>query len=301
MKVIILLFIIIINVSLLSQTFISDEKDKEEAHHRQLSHIKSCTKKEFGYSFGKKNKLGEKIEYSEYSKNGFELLKKLYDKEIMNSYSEFEYDSNNKLVVYSEYDSYNNLISKRTNKYDNNCLHIEAVEFNGLGEIVYKHFYEYNSKNKMIGGKSLYPNGDLYSKWQLKYERDNLTEEIFYDSEGKMSRKTIYEYANNKKSKISVIKSDGAKLTVILYEYPAKNKIVEKVSHYIFADPSIVKRTYITDKTGKFIEEYAENEEGSINNRIKYKYENNGNTIEEIHFNNLDEPEKSVIFEYTYY
>jgi hypothetical protein len=301
MKLFTLLLCFIFNIPIFSQSFESIEKIKEEARNRQLSHIKSCIQNEYSYSFGKRNEDGEKIEYTEYNKYGYELIKKSFDKELVQSYSEFEYDVNNNPIIFSEYDSDNNLVKKRINKYDNNLLHIESVNYNSTGEIDYKEYYEYNSKKIMIGGKSIYDNGEIYSKWQFKYKDEHLIEEIFYNSEGKIKSKSVYEYLNNKKSKEIEMKSDGAKIREVIYEYPQKNKIIAKTSYYILADPSVVIWSFILDKYGRTIESNSETKDGSTKKRIQYKYDKNGNPLEEIHYNSVNEPEKSIMFEYEYF
>jgi hypothetical protein len=294
-----ILLLVFFHTTLFSQSLMSKEKIKEEASNRKLSHIKSCTEQEYGYSFGKRNEIGEKTKYTEYNKNGFESLQKIYEKEFIKSYSESQYDPNNNLITYSEYDSKNNLISKRINKYIND-LHIESVQFNAAGEIEYKQYFDYDSKKSPIGGKSLENNGSIYSKWKFKYEGNNLSEEIFYDSVGKISSKSIYGYSNNKKIKEIHLKSDGAKLDEILFEYPSKNKMIQKVSRYILADPFVSKLISLFDKNGRTIEQYSENLDGTLNWRVKYSFDKNGNSIEEIHYNSLNEPDRSSRYEYEY-
>lgn len=295
------IFFIFFSTFLFPQPYISTKDNLKEANKRKLSEIKAYNKYEYKYSFGKRKTNGVKLEEAEFDNLGFLIKAKYYESDRLSTYIENEYNEENNLISHSEIDLFKDIMLRDLNRFNSSGLNLECITFNSRGNIEFKQFFEYNSNSQNIGGKTIYANGDLYSKWKHRYEKNNLIEEILYSSDGNVSLKIVSKYSKNKKVKETRYQEDGSKSMEIAFEYPSKNKCVIKTSHYVLAEPIITNVTKITDNKERIIEEYLTKDDDSINWRIKYTYDINGNPLEEIHFNSLDEPERVEVYEYSYY
>lgn len=284
-----------------SQSFKSKEITNKEALQRKLSGINSCYIKEYNYSFGSRDEEGKTIEYFEYNQDGYEIFNIKYDNGRIESKSESIYDDNNNMINYSEYDAFNNLISKRKNIYDEFSNHTKSLGFNNFGMIEVVQYFSHDPNGRLTGMETQYSKG-IYSAGKFKYEGNNLIEEVFYDSLGRVWSKFTYEYLNNKKIKEVRLSDDGSKLLEIQYLYIDRSHVEETINWYFKGNPKplISKKYYTYDKNSRKIEAYNNKEDGSLNWRIKYKYDNNGNPLEEILYNSFDEPEKITVYEYHY-
>jgi hypothetical protein len=303
MKSYLVVFILLIHTSIFTQSFVDQDEIKVEAHRRKLSGIKSCTKMDYTYSFGKMSSSGELLEYIEYNKDGFYLLKKIYEDGQIKSYEVCEYDEDNNLVAFSEFDSFYNLIYKRINKYKNS-IQSESVNFDMNGNYHYKEIYKYDSQNNCTGKDVFTWDGNLYYKHIYNYNHNKLVEEVFYDTLGNIHQKVIYEYSKNKKIKESLYDDKGIVFEERLYEYPSKNKTTIKTNYYFTSlspEPVKTNLTKVTNGKDLIIEEYSEKENKIINWRNIFRYDKNGNPVEEIHHNSLDEPVSSITYKYEYF
>ena len=303
MKSFLVLFILLIQSSTFCQRVIQQEEINAEANRRKLSKIKSYTKMDYSYSFGKINTVGEKIKYIEYNEDGFELLNKTYEDAKVKYYETSEYDKLNNLITFTEFDNFNKIVSKRINNFDG-AIQQESVNFDMYGNYLFKEVYEYDSQNNWTGKFVYDHSGNLFYKWVFIYDGNHLIQEVFYDTLGNVHLKVVYEYSNDKKNKESYYDEKGLIFEETFYEYPSKKKIKIQTNYYykdISPEPLKVNLIRITNDKNLVLEEYSEKENSLINWRVIYKYDKNGNIEEEIHHNSLDEPVSSVIYKYDYF
>jgi len=294
-----ILYMVVLNNTSFSQNQNTNELLKNSLKIKS-ARIKSCQKYEHSYTFGKRNEVGELKQEISYNDQGLELSVKYFDDNSLTSYFEYEYDDKNNLIKSSEYEFFNILKERSEYRYENG-LNTDCVIYDPFGNVSDKQIFEYNDAKQLVGGKTLYGNGILYLQWINKYDGKNLVEEVFYDSSGNITKKFTSEYLNNKKIKETTLNPNDGKIREISYEYPSKFKTIIKSKDYVFTKTFELEFVKVYDKNENLIEVYyLKKEDGSFQNRKKYEYDKNGNLLEETHYSILNEPEKSILYKYTY-
>lgn len=218
-----------------------------------------------------------------------------------NSYG---YDDKGNVIEWVWYSSNSLVSSKISFKYDEKGNKIEVISYKSDGSVGHKDSYKYDEKGSLVEVTSYESNGTLSrNSYKNKYdEKGNRIEVISYKSDGSVSQKESYKYdERGKLIEHDELKLDGSWVSKLLIKYDDKgNKIEEK---YINADAAIInyKYTFKYDEIGNITEQviYDIWNDNLIYSILSNKYDDNGNIIESIKNNNLNDPEERK--EYIYF
>ncbi|MBR5532006.1 MAG: hypothetical protein IKU59_01670 [Bacteroidales bacterium] len=230
----------------------------------------------------KYNSLGDVLESQKYDINNKSNKAEAEVKTKIEPKSVKETDSEGNIILEAEYDEYGDLTTKATYEYDIDG-HCVKAEYYDKYNIYYT--IKYNPEGYIIEELNYNHRGNLLSKIIYNYYPDeNRTEWVGYDSYGKLIERYLFTY--NLSGSILECKgyrSDGE------LEYKTKsvndangNRIDYELMCY-YEEPNSEKWLFKYDSDRNIIEEanysFCENE-WSINNTYKYKYDANGNRIE---------------------
>ena len=203
-----------------------------------------------------------------YNENG--LLSKIT---YLNSYGEtkgedeFEYDSYGNLVKESEYsDSMSYLVNGAWTNYD---VYDYKNSYDSQGQLikkeVYRHgkyahteLFEYDGNGNVIREESCLPNSEVYS-----YFEDQVIEYRYADN-GTLIYRAVYNDGNLEA--VEEFTNDGLPLKDIIYSTTYQSGFLYDYNH---------------DNTGKVVNKTV-TRDGKPYEQVEYKYDSNGNCIEEI-------------------
>lgn len=234
----------------------------------------------------------------------------------------FNYDKNNNLVKKSKYIMLDSFLTSRLDYY-------ESMEYDINQNLVKKNFhqntkynirsneyeifltfyiiYKYNGKNQIIEELLYDSNGDLFKQINYKYDNNrNLIEVQKIDSLNVLDENIKYIYNNNNLLVKEIYNNDF----YYTYEYDKYNRLVRRISHYE------------NKENENFYDEYHINEYDSNGNKIKtsfygpvepfkpyygsvihikiYKYDEKNNLIEESTYNSDNELLEYITYEYEF-
>lgn len=203
-------------------------------------------KRRYNYEEVTFNRNGNKIEEKPHHKNNKPTEKELHKHTGKRS----EKTSTSKTKLTHKYE----------NKYDDNGNVIEEIIYNTDGNLIAKGLLKYNYRQDVIEAVKYDSGGKPQKKLQFKYDNDgNLIEGIEYDPYGKCIMKLRFKYDEN-------------------------GKIIN-FSQYDSFEILSFKNIFKYDKKGNLFELKSDlYGEGKINSKIQYKYDNEGNWIKLIKF-----------------
>ena len=165
-------------------------------------------------------------------------------------------------------------------------------KFGEPAEVFFKSQKEYffNKEGFYTEIKHYNEDGGLTNNWEYNYDDGNKIEEIIYYKYGKFMGKNKYKY-DDKGYKIEkrIYSADGQLEIFVKVKYD-KNGNRIKLNRYLENGELRDKLKY-NYKDGKLIEEIGYDKDGEFEGKITYKYDDNGNMIERL-FNNQIEDEK---------
>jgi len=190
-------------------------------------------------------------------------------------------------------------------KYDNSERLIEVTGYKKKKTFDYRLLYFYDDPKNQVRNEHYYSDGSLSSKGLFKY--DNNKQEIerqYYSSDGSLRNKVLFTY-NDRGGLInhSAYNSENKKIGEEDYEYDDKGNIIQIKT---YRNGSIAKKTVNEfNKKGQAILSKHYNTKDSLVRKNTYKYDENGNVIENEEyeyshkFGKYQSELKSVV-EYTY-
>ncbi len=230
-------------VAVLLMTFLiscmSKDINKEETDISEMK-LKGAVKSIGEYSY---------IAYEKFGK----IIKGKRDREFFDSDFFIVFDEKGNKIEENSYDSDGKLFSKKLYKYDKKGNEIEQSMYTSKGVLSSRFVTKYNEDGNKIEEKY---STDLnkYKKIKLKWRNT-----FKYNEEGKIIEENRYE--------------KGEELTnKIIYKYNDSGNLTEKNRYDADGNP-ISKRIYSYDDQGNVVE-YKVFEEGILDRRVIYKYEN---------------------------
>ncbi len=169
------------------------------------------------------------------------------------------YDSNNKLIKITFYDSDNNELEKIIYTHSKGGKEIDKKIVSKSSNIEFseKVILKYNEANQMVGSQTI-QDGKVRSTLSIKDSAgQKITEEKLLDSKGKPHSRTVKKYDKRKNllEKYEYGGNDGNSLDFkVIFKYDDKNNPVEIIKYY--GDGSIRYQDsseYLYDKTGNWI------------------------------------------------
>jgi hypothetical protein len=203
------------------------------------------------------------------------LTERLYtnsDGQIIDSLKSYKYQSFGKSTY--KYDENNNLIISNDIKSDGTIKRKEKYSYNSKNQVlsvlievlggdnVFRHDYTYNEFDSLKTVDYFTEPSTLVGKEILKYNSSkNVVEEIFYDENGSIDTKHKYEYNNDDRLVKKVgYDSEGLLSNVYIHDYDSLGRKIKLSSSWVF-------QSKLTPPNGYY-----------------YKYDNNGNMIEQTDF-----------------
>lgn len=213
----------------------------------------------------------------------------------------YKYDDKCNELEYISYDSKGKIEFKSESKYNEDGNRIEQTNYKSDGELSSKKTFKYNEKGDLIEYVYYYPPYREESKYEYKYdENGNIIERIKFETSpiSNAQSKNISKFNNGKIIEESSNTESGDMLTKDVYLYDEVGNNIEKVNY-----------DFDGNKTSEYICKYNENgnlvEEihnicitGKMIYKYSKKYDQIGNMIEYLLFDESDEPTNK--FEYIY-
>ncbi|MHC1738979.1 MAG: hypothetical protein AB9882_13315 [Ignavibacteriaceae bacterium] len=198
----------------------------------------------------------------------------------------YKYDDNGNITEEKRFDSKGELNKWERAQYNSKGEKTEEIRYNKDGSIFMKYIYKYltipNGTEKEA--LSYDSDGRIFFKEILKYnKKGDITERINYRADGSILSKEKYTFKYNAQGKVIEEKGKGDDFTSeFIYKYNRKNQLVASKRFHSSADFEHVSK-YKYDEQGNLIEEYnfPVSAEGSLEMK---KYDKNGVLIEEITF-----------------
>ena len=166
------------------------------------------------------------------------------------------------------------------------------------GEIKSQNIYLYNSNEKLIGYKEVFPNDSIGDRKIYQYDKKgNLLEEISLEKDSSIISKIIYEYneKGQKKNVSMYVKNNLFSKTIYNYSvngyteettlFSVKkirkyvNNLIEEQFTYGNKNNLLEKRTYKYNSSRKLLEEKTYSSLGKLVHIYNYEYDNKDNQI----------------------
>jgi|SRR5690554_1154702 len=244
------------------------------------------------------------IKYAMYNENGNITEMRKYDspEKTLDKYV-YNYDKKGNLIKENKYNSNEKLESKKIYKYDDKLNLIELNKYNSERILESKEIYRYDYKENMVESNEYNSDGTLESKGIYEYnDKENLTEGKLYYSNGKL----YYEFIQKRSDKGNMVEKnywysfDGASEINYILKYDEKCNLIEsKMYHNKELEHT---RVCKYDENNNQIEENRYDSFGKLIEvqKYKYKYDDKGNWMEKIEYEN-DIPKKITEREIEYY
>lgn len=300
------IFITLISIMGYSQSNISKKNDliKEgiKGIVKKITYDQGTCKERFGkMEFLFNENLGGKSEWIyEYNMSGFKTEEKFIDnnENILAYLYTYNYDSNNNLVLETNFRKNNQITFRRENKYNkqNFIIQDSASYINeSIKNEVTK--YLYDKSNKLLTEETFDEKGQKISECQYIYDsKNNITQSTYYINYGELC--CIYKYVFDKKNNLSakLYYDKNKKLEKkIVYKYDILRRKTEEIE-YIYAEDilnnSIMNTYFKYDKFGNCINETCVFYDIRLDDHERFyhktkkivEFDNNNNWIKKINF-----------------
>ncbi len=204
---------------------------------------------------------------------------------------EYHFDINGNCTNHASWINGEENLTEEVN-YDSNGKILSLTEYH-LGEEIRQRVYEYDKKGKLLNSKQYW--GSLFQTWEYDTEQKLIKSTIIGNGDY-----TLFNYTNNGSlSRSASYNSADEEIEYTEYKYDQNGKLV-KTSTYKYGYSSEYSGcTYEYDTAGYLICEtyFSFNKETS---RIEYVYDNNGNIIEKIQYEDGLKTQSSVYSNYRY-
>jgi hypothetical protein len=262
-----ILFIVIIMLSLIGCSKISEQLNNDIIKYKLKGKVKSINEVSYKAEFKSDELvLGErkrKILFDEYDKYlSFNIEGNIVDQKLFNTdgslVSKFyhKYDSEGNLLEEYWYNSDGSLDQKHIYKYifDNSDKLVLIELYNASDSLIKKEAYNYNDSGELTS-KFLYkPDGSLGEKESYKYDiNGNLLELLNYDSDDILSTKTVYKYDSLGKILIDEWYTPDELMMVTIFEYDSMGNLDIEGVYLPQSNFSEIKKSVVFDDNGNWI------------------------------------------------
>lgn len=278
-----------------------DSKDEREAERQRIkaSNITSVTVTKYEYKFGKREEEGTKTKYLEYDDSGNKTLEIRY-KYGEDEYRKVEYKYNKPAgeVEITTLD-YDDVIKKITReKYNKNGDIREESEYGSSGDLKYKIIYEFDADNKLVKQTRYNTTGNILKFTDYTYNGSNLSEKITKSDSVNVLEKYTYKYdGDNNLTEEKIYKHEGNVNETYVYKYEGKNRTEEIKQNA--EGVMVYKIVNKYNESGYKTERTLYTSDGStISLKVNYKYDKNGNPIEELESDKIGEKKRVTVYEF---
>jgi hypothetical protein len=223
------------------------------------------------FTYNEKGKLTEQVTYF---KNGSVCEKTTY-----------KYDAKDNLNEIIWYESGYRLMNRETYRYDKQNNIIEGTHYIGRDTLVGSDTYQYNENGKITGHKSFNSEGIVRDIDTYEYDaNDYLIEKKMHSGEPSVCRTFVYK--NNDMGNLTLkveLQMNQSSVKKDVYVYDANGKMTK---HITFDKSYLVTDTF--DPNGNKVETTT-SYKGITSGKSTYSYDVNGNLIDEIMYNQLNE------------
>jgi antitoxin component YwqK of YwqJK toxin-antitoxin module len=199
-----------------------------------------------------------------------------------------KYDTKGNKIEENRYYSNGSLDDKYTYKYDDKGNLTEENRYKSNGSLDWKKTYKYDGKGNRTELNIYDSDGSLDREYTYKYDdKGNLIEENYYNSNGSLSWKYTYKYDGKGNNIEYNVYEDGSLDSKKTYKYDDKGNCIEMTEYN--SDGSLKKKdTYKVavqdDEVKKNIHKLLD---GIFSSNKTYKYDDKGNWIEEISYDEI--------------
>lgn len=231
-----------------------------------------------------------------------------------------EYDNKGRRAVHIAYRSMMEINYKWEFKHDTNNNMTEFTSFDNFNRAQLKKTLTYDSGNKLIGTKEIYPATGNEVIYSYKYDdKGNLIETVGKTSEGKETseKREYYEFGKVKKAEL-IDKKEGKTLEQNFHydvkgnlikevmTYPNKREQVISYSDYFYIYPKEIqspgrKKVFEYDENGNATLDIMFNSDGGRQYKFVNEFDKNGLVIKKTRYDALDKPALIIEYEYEYY
>lgn len=277
------LFLLSCFLALPAMFLFAQPKSEEIDRQRIASNkVKQITQWSHRYVQGKPNPKGYKTSETKYDKKGnpIEIVNYKSSGEISSKVL-YKYNDKNQRVEYILYQKLNRpeieIANKQTYQYDSKGNKTIEVRFDGATQS--RVMYEYDSDNKPKGIITYSSSNKVLEKWDYTYENgyQNIT---ITDGDNKLTS-SIKRKIDDKDNLLEEIRYDskGKELKKIVSTYNSNGSISEDIEHY--SGNLVKKRFFKYNSQGVLVEILQENPDGTKFTQSTYKHDTKGNLMEE--------------------
>jgi hypothetical protein len=295
-------FILAVVAILSNNIFAQDTKEVRELMCKKIkaSGISSITVTKYDYKFGKPEKEGTKVKYSEYNDDGYissEIIYKYEEDEYTKI--EYKYKKSAHEIDIKTYDADNNIKKKVVQKCNSADDITEEIEYVSSGDLKSKIIYDYKTSGQLSTQTKFDKNGNMIKFTEYNYNaNNNLIEKTTKSDSIHIIDKFTYKYddSNNKVEEVKYT-SEGKVKEKYVYKYEGLNRIEE--IKYNTDENMGYKVINKYDGSGNKIKRVLYSSDGqTIALQVNYKYDKNGNLQEEVESNKLGEKTKLTVYEF---
>lgn len=179
-------------------------------------------------------------------------------------------------------------------KFDENGNKIEENNFNSKGQLHYKLIYKYNEKGNLFESSSL-PN--KYGKSKQTYH---------YNTKGKLTK--INYYRNEKFFMEDYYQYDDKGNLIDYSSWTADPKKLQWQTHFKYNEQgNLIEKEHHRSENNSYVETFKYDDKGNIiiiekgaDEKTTYVYDEKNNVIQKTYYNEKDEIQRSLNFEYEY-
>jgi hypothetical protein len=204
----------------------------------------------------------------------------------------FEYDSSGNMLSMETLNAFDNILSLRESKYDQNNNEIlrSITEARKSGQ--QKTFMQYNEMNQLVEIRVYDQREKLYSTQTFYYENDLLTSSKTVGADGSIMNEVFYEY-DSAGNLIKDEKREQGYSYVTSYKYDQHGNMIELVNPQF-------KRQYTFDDKDNLIEDKMFLLDGSRQFKVTFTYNEKGLIKEELRYTPDDKKAYVAVYEYEY-
>lgn len=295
-----ILFLILVFTTV--NTLAQHTKEERDAAKKKIKASKITSMKviQYNYKFGKPEEDGTKLKYLEYDDEGNLMEEKTYD-----SYTGYEskietyiYNNVKNEIEITISDANDMIQGKILEKYNSNGNIKEETDYDRYGDIKSRIVFEYGSSNNLLKETKYDINGNVTKITDYEYDKNlNLISKTFKRDSVNVTGKFTYKYddTNNRIEEIEYT-IDGAVKEKYIYAYEGKNRIEEVKKD---ADDKMVYKVSFKYEGSNKIERILYTSDGvTMALKINYKYDKNGNLMEELESDKAGEKKKVIIYDF---
>ena len=208
-------------------------------------------------------------------------------------YNQYIYDKSGNLIEINVATNTDSLTNKYIYKYNKKNKQIENSWYNGEGKLMNRNRFEYDDDEKLVQEIEYLGDGSVNEVQKLEYDKKGNLYSYYNDNwlTGKTTKTFFYDKKGNliKKEGIQEKNIIGTKCKLIIYTYDEKGNELERKD----CDKVISKSDFKYDNNGNIIEEVffgydkeTERVSEKITRRYVIEYDKNNNWIKRINYKN---------------